>query len=410
MAIKINKATLHQLFFSICVIIPFFNNYEISFLLWLIAVFFTIKKKYTSLFFNYLMCFVGILAIAVVVGLFFRYPIYFMIRDITYLLKPILGLLLGYQLFKNKIKEPFLFLLKVGLFSALVHLALVTYGIVFEGARSVADIRLYGGHFNDFEVYTLILLLFHKKLNITITKKQFRWYLGILGLSGFFYLSRTNFIQFVILFFALKGWLVLNKQSITIIGSVFLFSVVAFSSISFYNPKRDGGAIDEFLYKVKLIPQEAFATKIDRSNWKDFHDHYRSYENIRTIEQITHNKTFLLGEGIGSRVDLKQEVFLGGSKLRYISILHNGFMTILLKSGIVGVVLLIVSIGFFFKKFSIASTEDKYINFLFVGTGIFLLLSYWVFLGFYNLLDTKTIFIGFLLAYKNKLNTITANY
>jgi hypothetical protein len=35
-----------------------------------------------------------------------------------------------------------------------------------------------------------------------------------------------------------------------------------------------------------------------------------------------------------------------------------------------------------------------------LGTGVFLILSYWVFMGFYFTVDTKTLFIGFLICYK----------
>ncbi|MEQ3662812.1 MAG: hypothetical protein ABNG96_08990, partial [Flavobacterium sp.] len=255
----------------------------------------------------------------------------------TYLLKPILGLLLGYQFYRDKlIKNPFTFLLNAGIVMAAIHLIMVGYGVLLQGATSVAKIREYGGYFNDFEVYTLIILLFYKKFEIDLSKRKFYFYLTILALSSFFYLARTNFIQFFILFFAMKGWLIINKKSLTILTSLALFSIIAYTAIYQYNPKRNGDGVDEFLYKVKLIPLEAFATKINRSDWKDFHDHYRSYENIRTIEQLSYNNTFLFGEGMGSQVNLKQKVFLGDMFLKYISILHNGYMTVLLKSGLLG--------------------------------------------------------------------------
>ncbi|MFT6637882.1 MAG: O-antigen ligase [Flavobacterium sp.] len=325
----------------------------------------------------------------------------------TYLLKPILGLLLGYQFYRDKlIKNPFTFLLNAGIVMAAIHLIMVGYGVLLQGATSVAKIREYGGYFNDFEVYTLIILLFYKKFEIDLSKRKFYFYLTILALSSFFYLARTNFIQFFILFFAMKGWLIINKKSLTILTSLALFSIIAYTAIYQYNPKRNGDGVDEFLYKVKLIPLEAFATKINRSDWKDFHDHYRSYENIRTIEQLSYNNTFLFGEGMGSQVNLKQKVFLGDMFLKYISILHNGYMTVLLKSGLLGLLLLIGSILFFFKTFNSQSEIEKNINLLFLGTGVFLLISYWVFMGFYNLLDSKTLLIGFLFAYKNKLNQL----
>lgn len=403
MKLTLNKELYYQIIYMICVIIPFFNNYELSFLVWLVASILTIKNKYSVPFLKYLSYFILIFSLAFFVGLFFNYKLYFIIRDITYLLKPIFGLILGYQLFYDKTKNPFQFIVYAGVAIASYHLFLVVWGILFEGARNVREIREQGGYFNDFEVYTLIILLFHKQFQLNFTKRKTIIFISILALSSFFYLARTNFIQFVILFMAMKNWLVLNKRSITILTSLLVFSVVGYAAIYNYNPKRNGSGLDEFLYKIKLIPLEAFATKINREDWKDFHDHYRSYENIRTVEQLSHNNTFSFGEGMGSQVDLKQKVYLGDMEMRHISILHNGYMTVFLKSGIPGLLILFGSILFFFKKFNSYSEIDTKINLLFLGTGVFLIFSYWVFMGFYNLIDTKTLLIGYLFAYKNHI-------
>jgi hypothetical protein len=403
MKLTLNKELNYQILYMICVIVPFFNNYELSFLVWLMASLFTIKNKYSVPFLKYLSYFILIFCLSFFVGLFFNYKLYFVIRDITYLLKPVFGLILGYQLFYDKTKNPFQFIVYAGVAIASYHLFLVAWGIVIEGARNVSQIRDHGGFFNDFEVYTLIILLFHKQFKLNFTKQKTRIFISILAISSFFYLARTNFIQFVILFMAMKNWLVFNKRSITILSALFVFSVLSYAAIYNYNPKRGGSGLDEFLYKIKLIPLEAFATKINRNDWKDFHDHYRSYENVRTVEQLSHNNNLLFGEGMGSQVDLKQKVYLGDMELRHISILHNGYMTVFLKSGIPGLIILCGSIFFFFKKFNSYSVIDTKINLLFLGTGVFLIFSYWVFLGFYNLIDTKTLLIGYLFAYKNHI-------
>jgi len=407
MKLSLNKEFFYQLFFTFCVVIPFFNNYELSFISWLLALVLTFKKSYSTSFLRYVSYFIFIFILAFIVGVFYQYRLYFVIRDITYLLKPILGLFIGYQFFNSTIKNPFKFLLYSGLAMAIIHLALVGYGIVFQGAKSVASIREYGGYFNDYEIYTFIILLFHKKFQVDLSTKRYRLFFIIMGLSTFFYLARTNFIQLVILFMAMKGWLILNKKSITIIGTLIIASVLSYTAIYLYNPKRNGDSVNEFLYKIKLIPLEAFATKINRNDWKDFHDHYRSYENVRTIEQLTYNDSYILGEGIGSQVDLKQKVRLGDMDLRHISILHNGYMTVYLKAGIPGLLLLFGSIFYFFRKQSSVNDLDHNINLLFIGTGLFLIISYWVFMGFYNLLDSKSLLIGFLFSYKNHLRKIT---
>ena len=403
MKITLNKELYYQILYMICVIVPFFNIYELSFLVWLITSLLTIKKKYSVPFIKYLSYFILIICISFFVSFFFNYKLYFVIRDITYLLKPIFGLLLGYQLFYDKIKSPFQFIAYAGVAIASYHLFLVVWGIVIEGARNVREIRDEAGFFNDFEVYTLIILLFHNQFQLNFTKKKTLIFISILALSSFFYLARTNFIQFIILFIAMKNGLVLNKKSLIILSSSLIICILGYIAVYNHNPKRNGNGIDEFLYKIKNAPIEAFSTKINRGDWKDFHDNYRSYENIRTIEQISRNGSLLFGEGIGSQVDLKQKVYLGDMELRNISILHNGYMTVLLKSGILGLLLLFGSIFFFFKNFKSYSELDSKINLIFIGTGIFLVFSNWVFMGFYNPVDTKSLLIGFLFAYKNHI-------
>jgi hypothetical protein len=89
-------------------------------------------------------------------------------------------------------------------------------------------------------------------------------------------------------------------------------------------------------------------------------------------------------------------------KLRFISILHNGFMIVFLKSGLLGIFIYLFTITYFFKNPESKIQEIKQINLLFLATGIFLFVSNWVFLGFYNLTESKSILIGFLIAYRQK--------
>lgn len=400
MKIILNKANINQLLFTICVIIPFLNIYELSFAVWLGAIIVTLKNNYSFEFVKYISIFLFIFFLAIIVGLFYSYNLYFIIRDITYLLKPVCGLLLGYQLFHKSIKNPFQFLVYAGVSIAVYHLILVGYGVLFAGARNVREIREHGGYFNDFEVYTLVLLVFKDKFNLEFSKKRGVIFLIILAVSSFFYLARTNFIQFVILIMAIKGIFVINKKALTIITIVIAIVISGYTAIYYYNPVRNGKGVDEFLYKIKMAPAEAFSTKINRDDWKQFNDNYRSYENIRTVQQLSHNSSLTFGEGIGSQVDLKQKVYLGDMELRFISILHNGYMTVLLKTGLLGLIIYLYSIIFFFKQKTYTNINLINIHYLFIGTGVFLIISNWVFMGFYNLIDTKSLLVGFLFAYK----------
>jgi hypothetical protein len=75
----------------------------------------------------------------------------------------------------------------------------------------------------------------------------------------------------------------------------------------------------------------------------------------------------------------------------------------------VGVFIYLFSISFFFRKNNYTTLELQTIHYLFIGTGVFLIISNWVFMGLYNLIDTKSLLIGFLFAYKNHLLKQPAN-
>jgi hypothetical protein len=406
MGLVIRKQFFHQMLFVACVAIPYINVYEATFAIWVLTVLITLKNKYSFTLLKLIACFAAILSIAFVVS-FFQEDImaYEFVRDITYLLKPILGLFIGYQLCKDYTKNPLLIFINTGIIIAIIHLFLVVHSFLFLHTRTMHDLRLNAGYFSDFEVYAVLFIIFHKQLGIIISRKKVLFGLVILAISTFFYLARTNFIQFVILFMALKGYFVLNKRSITIVSSIVLFVLVGYAAIYYYNPSRNGKGMEVFLYKIKNSPIEPFKTRVIKDNFKDFNDNYRSYENIYTIRQIKAGGTakVLFGEGLGSSVDLKKKVWLQTSMMRFIPFLHNGFMTVLLKSGLLGDLILLFSISLLFRYKDSNDDLIQNINYILLGTGIYLIVSYWVFMGLYFVADTKSIVIGYLICYREVL-------
>ena len=120
------------------------------------------------------------------------------------------------------------------------------------------------------------------------------------------------------------------------------------------------------------------------------------FENIITVKQVTADgfRAVFFGKGIGSTLNIGQKIkTTDGSIIQYISIAHNGFMTIYLKSGVVGVLILLVTIILLFRFRKSTNPIEQRINYLLTGTAIFLFISYWVFMGFYFKADTKSILI-----------------
>ena len=402
MKITLPNEFRHQFLFFICIFVPYLNNFELTFAVWSLTALFTFQSKYSIDFIKQLSCYIAILLIAFISLHRYNYQLYFIIRDITYISKPILGLLIGYQLSKKLGSNVLNIVIKTALLIAIYHLCLLAYSVIFRKVANINDLRYYAGFFSDFEVYSLILLIFHKKFDLSYSRKQLSIYLIIIGFSAFIYLSRTNFIQFFILIIAIKGYLKINTKSVTILLSFVILCIIGYSTILYINPKRNGQGLEAFLYKIKVAPIEPFKTKIKRDDWKDFNDNYRSYENIMTVRQVTRDGIVpsLFGQGLGSKIDLKQKIMLGDMELRYISILHNGYMTVLLKSGFLGVFFLLISIYLLFIKKKSQIPIVKNLNYLMIGSGVFMIMSCWVFMGYYFAADTKSIFIGLIIFYR----------
>ena len=400
---KITKNNLYQFIFIACAAVPYLNNYELTFVVWFLSVLVSVRKTYSKLLFYQISCFSAIMLIAFYASFFNDFLKYDFVRDITYLVKPIFGLLIGYQLCRGHLVNPFKTIINAGVFLAILHLIIISYSFLVLGVKDIHQLRFYAGYFSDFEVYALIIVIFGDKLGVILSPKTKLKYIVIIAISSLFYLSRINFIEFVILFLAMKGYFVITKRIIIVLSSIIIACLVFYSAILYINPHRNGKGFEAFLYKVKIAPIEPFKTRFRKDDWKDFNDNYRSVENILTVKQMTNDgtATIIHGKGLGSRINLNTEVELDGVKMKYISILHNGFMTVFLKSGLLGVFILLISI-FVLIKCKINNPEFQYLNHLIVGTILFLLLSYWVFMGLYFKADTKSIVIGLIIAVYEK--------
>lgn len=417
--LKIYKDTFYKLLYVACVTVIFLNIYELTFLVWSFTAIVTLSNKYSFTIFKYIFCFGAIFMIAFIVSFFNDESTYNFFRDIAYLLKPILGLLVGYQIAKKINIGHLSLIIYTGVIIAASHLLIVFFTFLKFHTITVNILREYCGYFSDYEIYVLLILLFYKKFNVNYSKKTLYIFIAILSLSSFLYLSRTNFIQFIILFIAIKGYFVLNKKSLAIIFSFLIVVFSGYAAIYYSNPQRTGKGIEAFLYKIKIAPLEPFKTKINKDDWKDFNDNYRSYENILTFKQVTYegDSTILFGKGLGSTINLGREVWSNdGAYIQYIPILHNGFATIFLKSGLIGVLLLLLFIYLLLKQKKSENQLIQSINFLLIGSAIFLIVSNWVFMGLYLKLDNKSILIGFLLCYReilikreNELSTTSHN-
>lgn len=407
MNLKISRKDVYQILFTICVGLPYINNYEITFLVWFLVLVFTISQKYSIYVFKAVLPFLAILFVASFSTFFFDNSSYNIIRDITYILKPAIGILLGYQLYKNNKLSAINTIINAGMVIAFIHLVIIFYNAIAHKIINIHVLREYGGYFSDYEIYVLIILIFNKQFSLNYSWRKRNIFIFIIGLSSFLYVSRTNFIQLILFYLILKGFFTLNLRSIKILSVIFLIVCAGYSVIYNIHLSRNGKGLESFLYKIKNAPIEAFKTKINKDDYEDFNDNFRSFENIKTIKQVSQEGWFavVFGKGLGSTVDVGRRMYTNdGTYVRHEAILHNAYITVFLKSGLIGVFFLVYSIFVLIKNPESTNPLITQINLLLFATGVFLIFENWVLLGVFLKTESKAVLIGYILAYREILN------
>ena len=402
----ISKIKAYPVLLYLSILVLLINSYEITFLVWSFTAFVTLHKNYSVKVLKLFSILFLVILIAFFSSFFHDHKTYNFIRDFTYLLKPILGILIGYNICKTMGPKMIKLIVYAGVILAVVHILTLAICYSVFAIRTVHELRHYGGYFDDYEVCVLILLIFRDKFDLYLSRQKVMLFIIIISFSLLLYLARTNIIQFIIMFLALKGYFRVTLKSLKVLATTIIVVLMAYSAIYYSYPQRKGKGIEAFLYKIKIAPIEAFKTKINQDDWKEFNDNYRSFENIITVRQVSSNGWFTMtfGEGLGSTIDIGREMWTNdGEFIRYVPTLHNAYMTMLLKSGLIGVFLLLLFIVFLLRNLGSDNERIRYVNYLIVGVGLFLILSNWVFMGLYLKLDNKSIFLGFLLCYRELL-------
>lgn len=348
-------------------------------------------------------------------GFFYeKHDLSFIIKDITYFLKPINGILLSYFLFRKGF-DLVIFLktiLFVGCLTAFIHL----FGIFILGDFANNSIHKLRGDFgldNFIEIFAFYILLFSKKhMNEwLIRKKVFRFLvLFFLLISIYLYFSRTMLVVFFVMGFSLLGYAKITVKTLKFIGIAVVSILVLYAYLFSVKLDRNAKGAEAFLYKIKIAPEEIFKSKIDRNNHKELWDHWRGYEAKRAIYLMEKNPTsYFIGTGFGSLVNLKFQAPVGGEGgMKYISRLHNGYIFVLYKTGILGLLLYFVFLTSLYMKiyrFNTNNSNQILVNRLISSIGLFYIFTTLIISGIYIPRDAVVFVLGGLLSF----NTLKSN-
>jgi hypothetical protein len=233
----------------------------------------------------------------------------------------------------------------------------------------------------------LVLIARHVKLPLGALDqtKLVRLAVYVLGTAAVaLSLSRT------LLIVLLCGVMVLlRKRTLLTVATGAIFAgmlgvfAVSFVSVSFFH------AAEPFKEKVlhssqevELHPYETF--KDINDNWRGF----EAYRALQTYERLPFAQK-VIGGGFGTMVDIGFAMLLGGdTPIQELPLLHNGYMYLLVKTGVVGLLLFLVFVGQVVRlglryKHAVDKSE-RLAGYVLIWTALVFLLTQGVITGIYN--------------------------
>jgi len=342
-----------------------------------------------------------------------RYQPYNFIKDIFHFLKPITGIALGYIIFKrvNNVNKFMKAIVTAGLISAFIHFLILIF--LIRSTSSIEDIREFTKD-NFLELFSIFFMVYCKKFTgeHMYSSKLQRWLIiAILLVSCVLYFSRTMIVMGGVLVLSVNGLTRITGRTLKTLG-VLTVCMILFYTYLFNNASisRDKAGLEGFLFKIKNAPAEIFQTNIDRENHADLWDHWRAYEAKRAIALMHESpSSFIFGTGYGSLVNLKFFAPITGEPkgIRYISELHNGYIYVLYKTGIVG---LLIYLFLVIRWYRFIYIRKGFITILISGIAIIYLFSTITITGLYNGRDIIIFILGALLHFvgnPSKVNLLT---
>lgn len=404
---KVNAVKFYTIVFVIVLLtqLYFTFKYTIFIQIFVIALFFAFEKVKISLrFFKTIVPIIYLFIIGFIGMLLYKYPLYNINKDILHFLKPILGIFLGY-IFYRKIDNLKLFVKTVvitGFISSIIHFLLI---LSIQRINNVADLRIFGTD-SFIELTAVLFLVFYKKFNAEALFSSKLHHYGVLIpvlTSSILYFSRTMIVMAIIAILSIYGYTIITRRTIKIIGALLVLTIAFYSFLFSINIHRNNGGVESFFYKVKNAPAEVFKTKVDRENHADLWDHWRGYEASRAVALLNEKPiTYIFGCGYGSLVNLKLYAPLSAGNpkgMKYISELHNGYLYILYKTGIIGILFyLIFLISLYYKIYIKVNFISVFISLF----GLSYIITTIVTVGINNSNDALMMVLGALLFFDEK--------
>ena len=350
---------------------------------------------------------IGVLMIVGILGSLGNTP-YNIVKDIWYVGRPILALLVGYVLMLH-IRDFKSLLIIVIIAAAIVSLFHVLQFVNTSALldESIQDIREEAGRRGSLiSVIAILAIAACWRAGIMVLPNN-RWFVKLTLILCFMSL---------VLSFSRTIWLSLLVMSVFVLGlinfkrmkNVLLFTGLAilFTVVVLVTPESERkGPGKTFMGKWANSVQEVIIQ--DYREEADIIRNWRGYEAFCAFKTYSDGEWFeyFVGKGFGTLIDLGFYMKLGGTEHRHIPILHNGYLYIIVKTGLIGLfvyLFYLVRLIIFGRESRRSGDSQLYIagNFI-VALSVVILMTTWVISGLFNrtILLPAIILLGAFISY-----------
>jgi len=368
------------IFFALQLLIVPLVPYRIKFLILSLSMFWILlsMKVIKKYIFNFIWPLLAILCIGAISGLenFIKDP-YLYSRGFYYFLQPLLLIFIGFMAVGKSSGLGFKMILRLIIYSALA-LTILSYAnflidLIF-GLNFSLETRYEYGLNSDFAVLGIMLVYISRFTNYRIFKKTTEISLTIIFFVFILIsLSRTNIlIMLLILAYPYMARMISFNKQLFIVTAI-IFSLVFLGSL--FQIALPENYADNFSSKIMnsyaevLVRDNVANDDMDYNDYASVNLYWRSQEAFLGLSLFLEGSftQLFFGQGYGTYAD--GSIYFD-DKFQQIPIFHNGFITIVLKSGFIGILLYIY---FFFLFAKLSTTINRYNNwseFLFIKLAI----------------------------------------
>lgn len=319
------------------------------------------------------------------------------IRDSIYLIYPVLMLIIGYiQALKFKDMKVILkTVIIAAVILSLIHLGKLMFNpTILSG--TIRDIRLALGNGYTLTVIALGIMIYSKRYELDLLRRKSTkfWFMLLCLSSLLLSLSRTLPIMLAIFIICL-GWRSLPKRKrrgeftrkayLKVSVSLFALLFLGLMMIPISQTAAFEQISDKFSNSLSEIHIEEYRTI------QDINHNWRGYEAYRALIEYDKfdNLQKVIGGGLGKLIDLNLTIMLAGKIYREVPIIHNGYMYILVKTGVLGILLYlyflyaVIKDGFNLQRKAL-NKNNKMLGRLMIATGFSVLVTTYINTGMYK--------------------------